>query len=130
MYEHELYHYGVKGMKWGVRKDRKTSGSKRKRSKKEDISKLSDEELKKRTGRMELENRYMNAETNYKKLSNKRLHKGRTILLSILATAGTQIATQYVSKKLGVGITNLESSLSKSADQFNNAQQLRKLGLI
>lgn len=124
MYEHELYHYGVKGMKWGVRKDRKTSGSKRKRSKKEDISKLSDEELKKRTGRMELENRYMNAETNYKKLSNKRLHKGRTILLSILATSGTQIATQYVSKKLGVGITNLESSLSKSA------QQLRKLGLI
>ncbi|MDE7056219.1 MAG: hypothetical protein K2O64_03110 [Lactobacillus sp.] len=130
MYEHELYHYGVKGMKWGVRKDRKTSGSKRKRSKKEDISKLSDEELKKRTGRMELENRYMNAETNYKKLSNKRLHKGRTILLSILATAGTQIATQYVSKKLGVGVTNLETSLSKSVDQFNNAQQLRKLGLI
>lgn len=23
----ELMHYGVKGMKWGVRKDRKTSGS-------------------------------------------------------------------------------------------------------
>lgn len=130
MYERELYHHGVKGMKWGVRKDRKTSGSKRKRSKKEDISKLSDEELKKRTGRMELENRYMNAEANYKKLSNKRLHKGRTILLSILATAGTQIATQYVSKKLGVGVTNLETSLSKSVDQFNNAQQLRKLGLI
>ena len=24
----ELYHYGVKGMKWGVRKDRRQSGSK------------------------------------------------------------------------------------------------------
>lgn len=27
----ELIHYGVKGMKWGIRRNRKTSGSKRKR---------------------------------------------------------------------------------------------------
>ena len=27
MYENELYHHGVKGMKWGVRKNRKTSGA-------------------------------------------------------------------------------------------------------
>lgn len=27
MSEYELYHYGVKGMKWGVRKDRTASGS-------------------------------------------------------------------------------------------------------
>lgn len=31
-YQPELYHHGVKGMKWGVRKDRKTSGERKSHS--------------------------------------------------------------------------------------------------
>lgn len=31
-YEYELYHHGVKGMKWGIRKDRKKGGESRRSS--------------------------------------------------------------------------------------------------
>lgn len=131
MYD-ELYHHGVKGMKWGVRKSRKSSGGKKRRSKrkKEDISKLSDEELKKRTQRLNLQNQYMNAEAQYEKLSSKRMHKGRTILLGILATAGTQVATQFVSNKLQTSVKSLDSSLTSEFSRTSNAARLRKLGLI
>ena len=129
--ESYLEHHGVKGMKWGVRKSRKGSPkSSSKKRKKEDISKLSDEELQKRTKRLQLENNYMNAETQYKKLSDKRLHKGRTILIGILATAGTQVATQYVSNKLGSSVKSLDSSISSASSRAANRQRLKRMGLI
>lgn len=65
MYEGDsLAHYGVKGMKWGVRK-RRTSPSrkfesrraKRKRVNNE-LSKMSDEQLQRRLNRLNNENRY------------------------------------------------------------------------
>lgn len=129
--ESYLEHHGVKGMKWGVRKSRKgSSKSSSKKRKKEDVSKLSDEELQKRTKRLLLENNYMNAETQYKKLSDKRLHKGRTILIGILATAGTQVATQYVSNKLSSSVKSLDSSISSASSRASNQQRLKRMGLI
>ncbi len=67
--ENELYHYGVKGMKWGVRKDRsssrknKTKGwskdAKRANSiKKKSVKQMSNAELKELNKRMELESNY------------------------------------------------------------------------
>ena len=70
-----LEHYGVKGMKWGVRKDRSrksstsknsSTDSKKKKSKsktksssgKTDVSKMSNEELKRQNERMRLEQEY------------------------------------------------------------------------
>lgn len=70
----ELKHHGVKGMKWGVRKDR-DGGSSRRRSKRQpadeakatlkkrkratsDAERLSNQELQKRNKRMELEKKY------------------------------------------------------------------------
>lgn len=55
-----LEHYGVKGMKWGVRRDRsKSSGSSGEgTNNKPHAHELSDEELKKHIARMELEKRY------------------------------------------------------------------------
>ncbi len=80
MYRNELYHYGVKGMKWGVRKSisskissmrsrhkqnkriKKRVGSinkaQRKRYAETDISKLSDNELRNLNSRIDLENQY------------------------------------------------------------------------
>lgn len=76
MEDNTLIHYGVLGMKWGVRKkssSKKTSSKKQnkqakkaynakiksqKKSKYSDISKLSDDELRKRVNRMQLERQY------------------------------------------------------------------------
>ena len=66
----ELYHYGVKGMKWGVRKDRgkKTANSvssstARRVPPRRDISKMSEAEINALTKRLETENRYRQAES-------------------------------------------------------------------
>lgn len=59
--EDYLAHFGVKGMKWGVRRDRQSSGGHKKsrgRSKKQDLSSLSNQELQDRINRIQLESRY------------------------------------------------------------------------
>ena len=96
VYSDELYHYGVKGMKWGVRKEvistigktsRETAtkfGNNHKlKASSNALAKaksMSDEELKKVASRLELENRYVNART---------AQAGKSKIESILSTIGT-----------------------------------------
>ena len=76
MDNNELYHYGVLGMKWGVRKDRgggvSKTGRRRKSVKerppahedykkahsKKSVREMSDEELRSRINRLDMERRY------------------------------------------------------------------------
>lgn len=53
-----LAHFGVKGMKWGVRKDRTSSGSKKTSRYSTGPEKLSNKELKARVDRMRTEQEY------------------------------------------------------------------------
>ena len=57
--EDELMHHGVKGMKWGRRKGKQTTGSKK--SSKNDVRRMSNKELNARIKRLELEKRYADA---------------------------------------------------------------------
>ena len=96
MQTNELYHFGIKGMKWGVRRfqnkdgTRTTAGKSRRKEyssdyiesrAKKDIRSMSNEELKKRINRYQLENQYRNLEPSV-------YNKGMTMAKKILATVG------------------------------------------
>lgn len=93
--DNELYHYGVKGMKWGVRKSRSSSGKKRGKTygwskdakranaiKKKSVKQMSNAELQALNKRMELEN-------NYNRLNPSKVKKGLLIAGAIAGGLGT-----------------------------------------
>ena len=57
----ELYHHGIKGQKWGVRRFQRKDGTRTaagKRRERENLSSMSDQELRDKINRMNLEKRY------------------------------------------------------------------------
>ncbi len=96
----ELYHYGILGMKWGVRRSQKQSGKTAKRSKRENLSDDAKEASKikrKKVGEMsnaELKklNERMNLERNYKQNNPGALKTGMAVAGATAAALGTVVA--------------------------------------
>ena len=97
MYRHPNYlcHYGVKGMKWGIRKSKYYSKSRAKRRKsyssdykkterlrKKNYKQLSDDELKDLNKRLQLEKQYRD-------LNPKGIYKGQQYVKSVIGIAST-----------------------------------------
>lgn len=90
MDNYELYHYGVKGMKWGRGKSSTSSSTKKKgksntNDKQDKIKLMSDDELRKAINRMQLEQQYS-------KLSPSTVSSGKKYAQKIMKTGAT-IAT-------------------------------------
>lgn len=134
--ENELYHYGVKGMKWGVRryqnKDGTLTAAGRKR-RSQDVAKLadknertarkqdlknrrtmSDAQLKKKIERLELE-------AKYKRLSEQDLAAGRSCVRDILKTSGKKVATAAAAGALAYGV---KVALTREFDLKEAAQYI------
>lgn len=97
-YSDELYHHGIKGQRWGIRryqnKDGTLTPAGKKRVAHEDYTKahtkksvqeMSDSELKSRLNRLQMED-------NYNRLSNTRKSKGKKYVDKLIK-AGTTVAT-------------------------------------
>ena len=83
--EHELYHYGVLGMRWGRRKGKNES--------RVDVSQMSDAELRNHLNRMQMEQQY-------KKLSQNDISTGRdaagAFMRSVMMPAAKEAGRNYV----------------------------------
>lgn len=99
--EYELYHWGIKGMKWGVRRYQNKNGSLTPAGKKrysevhEDYAKAHSGKSVKSMSNKELQdvNNRLNMERQYATLT-KKTSKGKKVVQSLIATAGTIAAAE------------------------------------
>lgn len=98
----ELYHYGVLGMKWGVRRGNRVKEARRKNQKtikdkvqkqKPDVSKMSDAELRQRINRLQMEKQY-------KQLTKREIAAGEKFIKDI----GKESLKNYLTRQTTKGI--------------------------
>ena len=97
----ELYHHGIKGMKWGVRRTPAQLGHKPSKlttsQRKSEMKKMSDTELRNRINRIQMEKQYM-------QLTAPEVSAGKKFVKDVLVNAAKQTATSYVSKYMNKGL--------------------------
>ncbi len=108
MKKDELKHFGVLGMRWGVRRGSSISSRKPKHPK---ASELSDDELKRRITRLEREN-------NYKRLTGGNADRAKKIVGGILLGVATARVSQLINKGIDTGATKIGKAIVQQYLKF------------
>lgn len=80
----ELMHYGVKGMRWGVRRKRTSHEDYQKAHSRKSVREMSDKELRERNNRLQMEQQYAQL--------TKKKNRGKQVVKAITAGAASLIA--------------------------------------
>lgn len=150
-----LYHWGIKGMKWGVRRYQNKDGSltaagrarqkikdaydnhKAKKSAKKVMTKsvkdLTDEELAARITRLDTERRALDLERQVKNLSKKEVSAGRQFIADVgkqvvqqsLLNAGRDVLTSFLKKK-GMDLAGLGEAKDFMSELKKEADRIKK----
>lgn len=115
--ENFIEHYGVRGMKWGIRRKRnpktgRVGGAKGKGKGKRKVSDIPDEELAKKVKRMNMEKQYRALKT--EQADRKVVRKGAKAVGGILAKSSKRALTDFSSKQI---LKGLEKAAERKAAQ-------------
>ena len=100
-----LEHYGVKGMKWGIRRKRKKTTHKSEKQARKAAKKMSDQELREKLNRLNMEQQYVRLTTG--KSSPGVVSKGKGFVVSVVSSAARKSAKNYVSREITAQLTNI-----------------------
>ena len=95
-----ISHYGTKGMKWGIRKDRKTGGQRLSAKAK----KMTSDDLKTTIKRMQLERQYSDLVSKESKANQTRLSSGKARVEKAVVDAGQEQLKNVISSSIGLGV--------------------------
>lgn len=117
MDNNQLYHWGIKGMKWGVRRSEaqlaRARGEKTEEvhedyanaHSKKSVKSMSNAELKARNNRLQMEQQYSNL--------TKSTSAGKKFVTGVLISAGTAVATGIATKYMKSGAEYVEGKLKE-----------------
>ena len=159
--EYELYHWGIKGMKWGIRRFQNKDGSltsagrkrygdgsdgsygggktKASKTKTKTTKDMTDDELRTRINRLQLEKNALDLENQVSSLSPQKVAKGKGFVQKIgkeviapaLLNAGRTQLTNFLndrlSKALGLNSKDDMAALRKVVDELNLKKQKSEL---
>lgn len=110
MHNNELYHYGIKGMKWGIRRTPAQLGHRPAKpttsQRKSEMKKMSDTELRNRINRIQMERQYM-------QLTAPEVSAGKKFVKDVMINAAKQTVTSYVAKYMNKGVEAVIKEISK-----------------
>ena len=110
----ELYHHGILGMKWGVRRTPEQLGYRKESRKRKEVSSMSDSELRDRINRLQMERQY-------ESLSKKKPGKGKEFAQRALITIG-MMGVAAVGKAL---VDGGKSFIEGGINAWNDAWKFR-----